>query len=48
MGFFLVVTHGIGDMEPEEATFCIQVGTFMERWGHQSIHKIFIPKRIQG
>jgi hypothetical protein len=27
----LAVTHNIGDMEPEKATFCSQTGTPLER-----------------
>jgi hypothetical protein len=30
MGIFLAVTHSIGDMEIEEATFCSQAETPME------------------
>ena len=31
MGVTLAVTHYIGDMEPEEATFCIQTGALTEQ-----------------
>ena len=31
MGVTLAVTHYIGDMESEEATFCIQTGTPVEQ-----------------
>ena len=31
MGVTLAVTHYIGDMESEEATYCIQTGTPVEQ-----------------
>jgi hypothetical protein len=31
VGVTLAVTHYIGDMEPEEAIFCSQAGTPVER-----------------
>ena len=35
MGVALAVTHSIGDMEPEEATYYIQIGTPVETQKHQ-------------
>jgi hypothetical protein len=44
----LAVTHSLGDMEPEEDTSCSQVGTPVERQGHQPTYKTFHPKCIQS
>ena len=46
MGLTLAVTHYIGDLEPEENTFCIQAGTPVEQERHQPTHKHFDPKFI--
>ena len=46
MGVTLVVTQSIGDMEPEEATFCSQIGTSVGQKGHQSTNTTFGPKFI--
>jgi hypothetical protein len=40
------MTHSIEDMEPEEATSCIQAGTLVEPQRHQPTHKTFNPKFI--
>lgn len=44
IGVSLIVTHNIGDMEPEEATSCSQAGFQMEQSGQQPTYKTFNPK----
>ena len=42
----LAMIHQIGDKEPEEATYYIQIGTPVETQKHQPTHKTFNLKFI--
>ena len=43
-GVSLALTNRIGDVDPGEAPYCCQTGTWVYQQGHQPIYKTFEPK----